>query len=277
MTMANPVMHFELMATGDLDALRRFYAEAFGWAIDANNPMNYGLVDTGGPGINGGIGAPMHGPGYSTIYVEVEDLQQKLDEIGRLGGKTLMPPMPIPGQPLSIAMFHDPAGLTIGLMQRTGPAPKPEDLELAITQDIDAPRDLCFRTFTDPQSYDEWWGPHGMRTPVCEMDLRPGGVFRTVMRAPDGSEYDNQGVFLEVVPNERIVSTDAYTVGWKPTPEPFMTAITTFEDLPGGRTRMTSRVQHRNLTDRARHEKMGFHDGWGQSYARFAAAVLKRK
>lgn len=275
--MANPVMHFELMANGDLEAERRFYAEAFEWTIDASNPMNYGLVDNGGRGIDGGIGAPMQGPSYATFYIEVDDLQQKLEQIGRLGGRTLMPPMPIPGQPLSIAMFHDPAGIAVGLLQRTGPAPEAADLELVISREIDAPRDVCFRTFTDPQSYDEWWGPHGMRTPVCEMDLRPGGRFRTVMRDPSGTEYDNEGVLLEVVPNERVVFTDAYTAGWKPAPQPFMTAITSFDDLPGGRTRMTGRALHRTVADRVRHEKMGFHDGWGQSYERFAAAAAKRR
>ena len=113
--MANPVVHFEIMVTGDVAASRKFYADAFGWKINADNPMNYGLVDTG-EGIRGGIGRPMHGPGYATFYVLVDDLRKTLDRIEALGGTTLMPPTDIPNGP-SIAMFKDPAGTTIGLLK----------------------------------------------------------------------------------------------------------------------------------------------------------------
>jgi uncharacterized protein len=116
MNMPNPVVHFEIMATGDVAAVRKFYAEAFGWKIDANNPMNYGLVDTG-EGIRGGIGQPMAGPSYATFYVQVDDLRKALDRIESLGGSTIMPPMDIPGQGISIAMFKDPAGNLIGLVK----------------------------------------------------------------------------------------------------------------------------------------------------------------
>jgi hypothetical protein len=117
--MGNPVMHFEILTTGDVDAVRRFYADAFGWTIDAANPMNYGLVDTGaGMGIGGGIGTPMPGgPSYVTVYVAVDDLTAALTKIESLGGKTIMPPMDIPDGKVSIAMFHDPAGNLIGLVK----------------------------------------------------------------------------------------------------------------------------------------------------------------
>jgi len=117
--MPNPVMHFEIMAAGNVDAVRTFYAGAFGWKVDANNPMNYGLVDTGaGIGINGGIGAPMPGgPSYATFYVAVDDLAAALAKIESLGGKTVMPPMDIPDGQVSIAMFNDPAGNLIGLVR----------------------------------------------------------------------------------------------------------------------------------------------------------------
>jgi hypothetical protein len=117
--MPNPVVHFEIMASGDVDAVRRFYAEAFGWTINANNPMNYGLVDPGGGGIAGGIGKPMPGaPSYATFYVQVDDLAAALERIGSLGGSTVMSPMDIPGERISIAMFKDPAGNLIGLVKR---------------------------------------------------------------------------------------------------------------------------------------------------------------
>jgi uncharacterized protein len=114
--MANPVGHFEILVTGDLDRVRKFYADAFGWTINADNPMNYGLVDTGS-GIGGGIAKPTNGPGYVTVYVEVPDVQRALDRIQSLGGTMLMPPMDVPNGP-RIAMFKDPAGNVIGLMKR---------------------------------------------------------------------------------------------------------------------------------------------------------------
>lgn len=117
--MPNPVMHFEVMAATNVDAVRKFYADAFGWKIDADNPMNYGLVDTGaGIGISGGIGAPMPGgPSYATFYVAVDDLAAMLKRIESLGGSTAMPPMDVPDGKVSIAMFRDPAGNLIGLVK----------------------------------------------------------------------------------------------------------------------------------------------------------------
>lgn len=147
------------------------------------------------------------------------------------------------------------------------------DLELTLTRLIDAPRDRLFKAWTRELS--QWWGPHGMTTPFVEMDLRPGGVFRTVMRAPDGTEYPTKGVFLEIVENERIVFTDAFAPGWRPDPDAFFTAITTFETRPGGQTLYTARALHWTVENRIKHEKMGFHQGWGESLDRLAAFVTK--
>ena len=83
------------------------------------------------------------------------------------------------------------------------------------------------------------------------------------MRSPEGDEFPNRGVYLEVVPNERLVFTDAYTEAWLPSEKPFMTVILTFED-EGGETIYTARVRHWTEADRQEHEKMGFHEGWGQ-------------
>jgi uncharacterized protein YndB with AHSA1/START domain len=107
------------------------------------------------------------------------------------------------------------------------------------------------------------------------MDLRPGGIFRTVMRAPDGTDYPTKGVFLEVVEPERIVFTDAYDAGWEPSTEPFFTAITTFERLSGGHTGYTARALHWTVENRERHEKMGFHQGWGECLDRLVELVSK--
>ena len=145
--------------------------------------------------------------------------------------------------------------------------------ELVLTRIIDAPRVRVFEAWT--QRLTEWWGPHGMTTPVCEMDLRPGGIFRTVMRAPDGTEYPTKGVFLDVIKNERIVFTDAYDTGWQPSTDIFFTAITTFEELPGGKTKYTARALHWSVENKEKHEQMGFHNGWGESLDRLVALVTK--
>jgi predicted enzyme related to lactoylglutathione lyase len=107
-------VHWEI-ASGNGEKLQRFYAELFDWRVDANNPYHYGVVDTGGGGINGGIG-PSDGANRVTFYVQVPDLQAALDRAGRLGGKTVMPPTEIPGE-VTLAMFADPEGNVIGLIK----------------------------------------------------------------------------------------------------------------------------------------------------------------
>lgn len=144
--------------------------------------------------------------------------------------------------------------------------------ELILTRIIHAPRERVFRTWTT--RLPEWWGPHGMTVPSCEMDLRPGGTFRTVMRAPDGTEYPTRGVFLEVVEPERIVFSDAFDSEWRPHPDIFFTAITTFDALPDGTTKFTARALHWTAGNCARHVQMGFHHGWGESIDRLVSLVM---
>jgi uncharacterized protein YndB with AHSA1/START domain len=136
------------------------------------------------------------------------------------------------------------------------------DRELVLTRLIDAPRDKLFRAWTEPELMKQWFTPRPWTTPVIEVDLRPGGSNLIVMRGPDGTEFPNRGVYLEIVKNERLVFTDAYTKAWEPSEKPFFTGIITFED-EGGKTRYTARALHWTVADREAHEKMGFHEGWG--------------
>jgi uncharacterized protein YndB with AHSA1/START domain len=94
------------------------------------------------------------------------------------------------------------------------------------------------------------------------VDLRTGGKFNTTFEV-DGASMENTGVYLEVVDGKRLVFTDAYSEGWKPAPEPFMTAILELEDTPDGGTKYTATARHRSPESRKTHEEMGFHDGWG--------------
>ena len=137
------------------------------------------------------------------------------------------------------------------------------DRELVLTRIIDAPREKLFRAWTDAELLKQWFAPLPYTTPVAELDVRPGGANLVVMRTPDGKDLPNRVVYLEVVENERLVFTDAYTKAWEPSQKPFMTVILTFEDEGGGKTRYTARVRHWTVADREAHEKMGFHGGLG--------------
>ena len=113
--MGNPVIHFEVTGK-DGAKLQKFYADAFDWKIDANNPMNYGIVDNGGEGINGGVGAAAEGDGHVTFYVNVPDINAHLEKIEKLGGRTVMGREEIDGV-VTLAMFADPEGHVIGLTE----------------------------------------------------------------------------------------------------------------------------------------------------------------
>ncbi len=111
--MANPVVHFEIAAK-DGKALQEFYTQAFGWSVDADNPMQYGMVAAEGEGIGGGIG--QEDPGLVTIYVQVDDPAAHLQKVTALGGKVVQDVTQVPGGP-TIARFSDPAGNVIGLVK----------------------------------------------------------------------------------------------------------------------------------------------------------------
>ena len=148
------------------------------------------------------------------------------------------------------------------------------DRELVLTRLIDAPREKLYRAWTDATLLKQWFAPLPWTTPHAELDVRPGGASNIVMRSPEGNDMPCPGVFLEVVPNQRLVFTDAYTSAWQPSQKPFMTVILTFED-EGGKTRYTARVRHWTVADREAHEKMGFHQGWGQCADQLTALVAK--
>jgi uncharacterized protein YndB with AHSA1/START domain len=148
------------------------------------------------------------------------------------------------------------------------------DRDLVLTRIIDAPPEKLFRAWTDPALLKQWFAPLPYTTPVAELDVRPGGATLIVMRDPQGNDLPNRGVYLEVVENERIVFTDAYTEAWQPSQKPFMTVILTFENETG-KTRYTARVRHWTEADRETHEKMGFHEGWGRCADQLAAVVAK--
>ena len=137
------------------------------------------------------------------------------------------------------------------------------DRDLVLCRIIDAPRQAVYAAYTTPEKLNQWWAPRPWQASVVEMNLRPGGASHIVMEGPNGERFDQPGVFLEVIPNEKVVWTDAYSKAWAPREKSFMTAVITFEDAGAGKTKYTAHVFHPTVADREQHEKMGFHPGWG--------------
>lgn len=136
--------------------------------------------------------------------------------------------------------------------------------ELVLARLVDATPQQLFRLWTMPERFPDWFCPKPWRAEVTAMDLTPGGASENVMYGPDGEVFPNKGVYLEVVPDRKIVFTDAFTAGWVPAEDGgMMTATVTFGAQPGGKTLYTARVAHPTVAKRKQHEEMGFHDGWG--------------
>ncbi len=142
--------------------------------------------------------------------------------------------------------------------------------ELVLTRVIDAPRETLWRCWTEPKLIVQWFTPPPWKTIHAEVDLRPGGSSYIVMKGPEGQEMPNRGVYLEVVKNEKLVFTDAYTRAWEPSAKPFFTGVLTFE-AQNGKTLYTARALHWTKEDCETHEKMGFHQGWGIATDQMAA------
>lgn len=135
--------------------------------------------------------------------------------------------------------------------------------DLVLTRILDAPRASLYRCWTEPELLKQWFAPKPWTTPIVETDVRPGGASKFVMRSPEGQDMPNEGVYLEIVPNERLTFTDAFTAGWTPA-GPFFVGVIEFEDAPGGKTKYTATARHWTEEAKSQHEAMGFHEGWGQ-------------
>lgn len=146
-----------------------------------------------------------------------------------------------------------------------------DKLDLVLERTIDAPVDLVWKAYTDPDHLKQWFAPRPYQITECELDLKPGGIFRIRMVGPEGFDtgHGTPGCVLETVENKRMIWTSAIGPGYRPNEagegcDSFpMTAIVTFEDLGNGKTAYKAVALHKNEADREMHEKMGFHDGWG--------------
>lgn len=148
----------------------------------------------------------------------------------------------------------------------TSPLLKPDPkLDLVLERDIDVPVELVWKAWTTPKHLREWFTPKPWSVTDCTVDLRPGGAFNFTMRSPDGKEESAHfGCYLDIVPNERLVWTDALLAGFRPAAKPFLsfTAALLLERRGAG-TRYTAMAIHSDAETRDKHDEMGFHDGWG--------------
>lgn len=147
-------------------------------------------------------------------------------------------------------------------MSAAAEAPATGTRDLILSRRLAAPAAAVWRCWTEPELIVRWFTPAPWQAVAAEIDLRPGGVFATVMRSPEGQEFPNTGVILEVDPGRRLVFTDAYRPGWEPVEAPFFTAIIEMSDEGAGATDYVARARHWTVENRKRHEEMGFHPGW---------------
>jgi uncharacterized protein YndB with AHSA1/START domain len=147
--------------------------------------------------------------------------------------------------------------------------------DLVLERVVDVAPELVWKAWTTPEYLKQWFTPAPWKTVGCEIDLKPGGKFHTVMESPEGQQFPNTGCYLEVVPNRRLTWTGALLPDYRPAnlsaDVPFIfTAIIEIEPHGAG-TKYTATVLHSNEDGRTKHEEMGFHQGWGAALDQLVA------
>lgn len=157
------------------------------------------------------------------------------------------------------------------------PFPNP-DLDLLLEREVDVAAEDVWAAWTRPEQVVRWFTPAPWQTVGCEIDLRPGGAFSTVMRSPEGEEFATVGCYLEIVPNERLVWTSALGPEYRPLTEPaggiWFTAVISLEQTPTG-TLYRALAVHPDAESCKRHNAMGFHDGWGTALTQLVDMVKR--
>jgi uncharacterized protein YndB with AHSA1/START domain len=150
-------------------------------------------------------------------------------------------------------------------------------LDLVLERVVEVPPHLVWAAWTRPDYVKKWFTPAPWQTVDCDIDLRPGGIFRTVMRSPEGQEFPNIGCYLEVIENEKLVWTAALKPGYRPQNAPgamLFTAAILLEPRGAG-TKYTAIAIHADEEGAKKHAGMGFHDGWGKALDQLVALAKK--
>jgi uncharacterized protein YndB with AHSA1/START domain/predicted enzyme related to lactoylglutathione lyase len=268
------VVHFEIPAENPERAVK-FYEEVFGWEISNwGGPFDYWLVTAGDddePGINGAI-MPQEFGAVVRDTISVDSFDEFAQKIEESGGKMLTEKMEIPGMGFT-GQFQDTEGNIMGIIEIT---------MIYITRTFNAPPEEVWKAWTDPESVKYWWGPKEFTAPYAKIDLKVGGTYLYAMRSPEGEDFWSTGVYQEIVPQERIVSTDSFADAdgnvvpashysmkgeW---PLELMVTVTFHKE--DGKTRLT--LQHQGFPD---HENRDLAEsGWKESLDKLAS-VLKGK
>ena len=195
------VVHFEIPADDPKRAIN-FYEDVFGWKITKWGFSDYWLVTAGENeelGINGAI-MPKESGNMVRNTISVDSYEESVKKIESEGGKMLTEKMTIPGMGFN-GFFQDTEGNIMGIIEIT---------MIYITHLFDAPPEKVWKAWIDPESVKQWWGPKNFTVPVVKIDLRVGGTYLYCMRSPEGQDVWSTGVYKEILPLEKIVSTDSF-------------------------------------------------------------------
>jgi uncharacterized protein YndB with AHSA1/START domain len=156
-------------------------------------------------------------------------------------------------------------------------------LDLVLERIVNVPRELIWQAWTCPDQLMPWFCPLPWKTVECEIDLQLGGRFYTVMESPEGERYPNTGCYLELVEYEKLTWTNALEPGFRPAKQPeaspdhecaeFLLTASIMLEAHGNGTKYTALVRHANAAARAKHEKMGFAEGWGTCLDQLVAMI----
>jgi len=159
-------------------------------------------------------------------------------------------------------------------MSDISPPPSPlAEREIMIVRETPVPREKLYAGWTRAELYPKWFCPKPWYVSDVKIDVRPGGGSEMIFHGPNGEQFSNRGVYLEVVPNEKLVFTDAFFAGWEPNPNFMFLGCLTFEALPNGGTRYTARARHWTKEACAKHAAMGFVDGWNAAFDQLVELV----
>jgi uncharacterized protein YndB with AHSA1/START domain len=154
-------------------------------------------------------------------------------------------------------------------------------LDLVLERTVDVSPEIVWIAWTQPEHLKRWFTPLPWTTVDCEIDLRPGGLFRTVMRSPEGQEFRNLGCYLEIVPHRKLVWTDALEAGYRPARPgpivPFHFTATILLEPHGKGTKYTAIAMHADEQARDKHDAMGFQTGWGTALEQLVEHMRKAR
>ncbi len=157
------------------------------------------------------------------------------------------------------------------MIQSVGIVPDPQ-LDLVLERLLEVPRIAIWDAWTKPEHLKQWFAPAPWTVEECEIDLHAGGVFRTLLRSPEGNAVSNVGCYVQVLAGQRLVWTTALRPGFRPNADAYLpiTIAVTLEDEESG-TRYVALAMHADEAGRQQHEAMGFYDAWGKSLDQLVA------